>query len=360
VAGAIVAVPLILNAGPLVDCVSHGGYEMQKYLDNIKLPELVGVASAASDSGADIPEDWYDETQDWFFADDPSDFMGFSEGYKNIDKSLDEPIKHPDEIMNLVKNNINYKKEVIEITKVPKSDLAAWMAVASENEVYGEQPMIRSHLIPISTDTDPEPEELAAICYFPYYGFADLSPIENHLVSTGDIYDEGGNKMSGYLVNPFDIPENSESYSDIQKLLYWKNPELINIAGEPIYWKDAIGKTPKELGLDKYDKPTASEKRAYKAKQDEKLYEQLVEQGIGEELAEKMVKDMRTDTTTEEKAIQKGHKEMAKENKTPGFTSAVSLSALGVVAYLGRKYKNKGNYSPTQPDGINGSPLSAS
>ena len=337
VAGTVVAVPLILNAGPLVNCVSHGGYEMQKYLDNIKLPELVGVASATSDNGADIPEDWYDDTADSLGLNIQS-IMDWKGGFERQERPLDQPIKTPDETMDLIKENIYVEisgKRDISTIRITSTDFAAWMAVASENEVYGEQPMIRSHLIPISTDTDPEPEELAAICYFPYYGFADLSPIENHLVSTGDIYDEDGNKMSGYLVNPFDIPENSESYSDIQKLLYWRNPELINIAGEPIYWKDVIGKTPKELGLDKYDKPTASEKRAYKAKQDEKLYEQLVEQGIGEELAEKMVKDMRaekivedmrTDTTTE------------KEKTNPlVYLIPAGLGAAGIAYFATRK-----------------------
>ena len=340
VAGTVVAVPLILNAGPFVNCVSHGGYEMQKSLDDIKLPELVGVASATSDNGADIPEDWYDETVDVLspLSFDSRTMMAF----KEVSKPLDEPIKIPDATTQYVMEN--YKKGTP--IKIPSADFATWITVLSEYEIYGEQPMIRSHLIPISTDTDPEPEELAAICYFPYYGFADLSPIENHLVSTGDIYDEDGNKMSGYLVNPFDIPENSESYSNTQKLLYWKNPELINIAGEPIYWKDAIGKTPKELGLDKYDKPTASEKRAYKAKQDEKLYEQLVEQGIGEELAEKMVKDMRaekivedmrTDTTTE------------KEKTNPlVYLIPAGLGAAG-IAYFATRKKSGQLPTPTTP-----------
>ena len=290
---------------------------------------VAAPVAAVSDSGADIPEDWYDETQDWFSGNAAGSFIEYSEGYGKINKPLGEQIKTPDEIMSLIKENMNYEKEVIEFTEISPTDFATWIAVASENEVYGEQPMIRSHLIPISTDTDPEPEELAAICFFPYSGFADLSPIENHLVGTGNVYDEDGNKMSGYLVNPFDIPKNPETYSNTQKLLYWENPEMVKPADKVIYWKNAVGKTPAELGLDKYDKPTAADRKAYEAKQDEKLYERLVEQGISEESAKKMVEDMRTDTA-------------AKEDKTPGFVGTLGLGAIGMAAYLDGKYKNKG------------------
>ena len=98
------AVALLLNAGTLADCVSDGRYEMQKYFDNLELPELVGVASAASEGGAEIPEDWCDATQG-FHSGHGDKIMRICDGFDEIDNSMNEPIKIPDEITKMLEDN---------------------------------------------------------------------------------------------------------------------------------------------------------------------------------------------------------------------------------------------------------------
>lgn len=42
----------------------------------------------------------------------------------------------------------------------------------------------------------------------------------------------------------------------MQKLLYWEDPDSVEIIpGKVIHFMDCIGKTPAEIGLDKYDYP---------------------------------------------------------------------------------------------------------
>ena len=367
VAGTVVAVPLILNAGPLVNCVSHGGYEMQKSLDDIKLPELVGVANAKpvkellenpvtdfDKEHLDFFESEYNymikNKEDVFNLDRLDDTLFFFNcptyrlkfinyhSFKPLSKSINEPIKFPDEITEQMYNSakdepglffygqtnaIGWNKDTTySPIKVSKSDLATWMAVASEETVA-----VCPYVACVDTDGNEKPDTLFAM----YLGQIEDGKLISCVGVPKEFYDLDGKKIDfkgdpDYLINPFDTL--GSDYSNIQNLLYFKDPFMINFGDRPtaIYWKDAIGKTPKELGLDKYDKPTTSEKRAYKAKQDEKLYEQLVEQGIGEELAEKMVKDMRTDTATE-------------KNKTNPLVYIVpaGLGAAGIAYFATRK-----------------------
>ncbi|MCK4729917.1 MAG: hypothetical protein KAT28_01220 [Candidatus Aenigmarchaeota archaeon] len=276
---------------------------------------LAAPVAAVSDSGADIPEDWYDETKDWFFADDPSDFMGFSEGYVDIGKSLDEPIRPPDEVMKLIENNINYEKEVIEITEVPKSDLGTWMAVASEETVA-----VCPQVALVDTNGDGEFDALYAM----YLGQRDDGDLTSVVGVPREFYDLDGNKIDfkgnpDYLINPFDTLDSDDS--NIANLLYFKDPSMINFGDKPtaMHWKDALEyKTVGEI-FGEADNTPVSEAKVRET--------EIYKEPIGEESAEKMVEDMRTDTATE-------------KEKTNPLIYLAGLGGLAGIGYLATRKKS--------------------
>ena len=322
---------------------------------------VAAPVAAVSDSGADIPEDWYDETVDLLDFNVPS-IVEWKGGFNKINQQLDKPVKTPDEVMGIVKENIYTDisgKRDIHTIKITPTDFAAWFAVASEEEL-----IVSPYLMYLNTDLDPEPEELCAMMNIRgtlIHTGTNLDPIRNHVIGVSHYKDylkktpvkyttQDGTEISwdddmaypDYLANPFDVPENPETYTNLQKLVYWKNPEEVKTTNKVIHWKNAVGKTPTELGLDKYDKPTSAEREAYEAELREEQIERYIQMGASKESAEDMVEHFEISKELEEKQIHEEHKAMAEEDKTPGFVGTLGLGAIGMAAYLGRKYKNKG------------------
>jgi len=288
---------------------------------------LTAPIVAVSDSGSDIPEDWYDNTLNII---SPSALRGgYVMYFEEISKSLNEPIKIPDATTQNIMEN--YKKGTP--IKISSADIAPWTAVMSE-----KTPAVCPYVALVDTDGNEKPDTLYAM----YLGQREDGKLTSTAGVPREFYDLEGNKIDfkgnpDYLINPFDTLGSDES--NIANLLYFKDPSMINFGDKPtaIHWKDAIGKTPKELGLDEYNKPTAADRKAYEARQDEKLYEQLVEQGIGEESAEKMVKDMKTDTAT------------GKDKTNPlVYLVPAGFGAAGVI-YLATKKKSGPLPTPVTP-----------
>ncbi len=295
VAGTAFAVPFILNAGPLADCVSDGKYEMNKYFDNIKLPELVGVASAST--GISYPGDEsnpYDDTQYLHSLGGVKNFFKNHDSFSRIDKSLNEPIILPDEITKIMESNTiphkeNPKYQMFGELKISPTDFAAWMAVASEETVA-----VCPYVALIDTDGNEKPDTLYAM----YLGQRDDGKLTSTAgIPRGGFYDVDGNKIKfeegypDYLINPFDTIGSDNS--NIANLLYFKDPSMVNFGDKPtaIHWKDALEyKTLGEI-FGKSSNTPISEAKVSET--------EIYKEPVGEESAEKMVEDMRTDTATE-------------------------------------------------------------
>ena len=217
---------------------------------------VVDIASASSTS--ELPENYYDETAELLEI-DPQDIMGW-EDIKAVDKPLNEPVNIPDEITDMVmeKVYIDKGKTSVGTIKISPTDFAVWMGVAST-----ETKLIKPYLVYLDTDGDNKPEELAVLYNYPYkesLAFDDFSSIESHykFVPSGHVPDPYGD--FGFVINPFDTfketPEGLDEYwESTAKLIYIKNPDKIQVLPDKIIpWKDAIGKTPRELGLDEYDR----------------------------------------------------------------------------------------------------------
>ena len=232
--------------------------DIAKGLNKAKKYSPISVASATSLD--DLPEDYYDDTIEGMGCDpDPASIMGYDD-IKALDKPLNEPVKIPDEITDMVKGKvyIDNGKTKVSTIKISPTDLAVWMSVAST-----ETKLIKPYLVYLDTDGDGKPEELAALYNYPYkesLAFEDFSSIEGHykLVPSGHVPDPYGD--FGYVINPFDTfkgtPEGLDEYwESTAKLIYIKNPDEIQVLPDKIIpWYEAVGKTPKELGLDKYDR----------------------------------------------------------------------------------------------------------
>ena len=222
----------------------------------------VDVASASPDSGSEIPEDYYDETAEAIWG-NPAGIMDWGGGIKAIDKSLNEPVKIPDEITErIIKDNTNiHGKKDVKTIKISPTDFAVWLGATSETG------WVKPYLVYLDTDGDNKPEELAALYNYPYakwYAAEHLEPpLKGHFI---DVTGYGT-----YLINPFEIPK--EDMGSTHKLVYIKNPDKISVMmheeevidqwgkkkgnitlPDKILWHEAIGKTPAELGLDKYDR----------------------------------------------------------------------------------------------------------
>lgn len=212
----------------------------------------LGNVNVASASSADNIEDAYDDTIE-SLGTTPLQGMDFFD-FKAVDKPLNEPIKYPDEITKSIRDN--YEKRGTTTVKVSPTDFAVWIGVSSE-----KTGLIESYLVYLDTDGDGKPEELAALYNYPYKESlfsSDCSSIKGHykfvpggylLMYGKDIY----HGDFGVVINPFDIPK--EEMGSLHKMLYIENPDKIQVLPDKtIPWKNAIGKTPAELGLDKDDR----------------------------------------------------------------------------------------------------------
>ena len=193
----------------------------------------------------EIPKDYYDETAE-ALSPTPLEGWGWLD-FKAVNKPLNEPIKIPDEITKSIIDN--YEKKKINTLKISPTDFAVYISVGST-----ESKSVKPYLVYLDTDGDDKPEELAAVYNYPYKDtlfFDEFSNIEGHykFIPYGYVKNQYGG--FGVVINPFDALEN---LGGVHKLIYIENPDEVRIIDKTIPWKDAIGKTPAELGLDKDDK----------------------------------------------------------------------------------------------------------
>jgi hypothetical protein len=107
--------------------------DVAKELDNTEKYSPISIYSAKSNVGLEIPEDYYDDTIEGMGCNpDPASIMGYDD-IKALDKSLNEPVKIPDEITDMVKRKvyIDNGKTKVGAIKFSPTDLAVWMSVAS-------------------------------------------------------------------------------------------------------------------------------------------------------------------------------------------------------------------------------------
>jgi hypothetical protein len=285
------------------------------------------VNTASADSGNDLPKDYYDNTLKT--GGGPPESIMVYDGFKAVNKPLDEPIMTPDDVLDkILKEKYEKNGETeIGVVKISPTDLAVWMAVESE-----KTGRIERDLVYLDTDGDGKPEELAAQFYPMAFDYPDrntkdfVKPIEDHFKKTTGDY---------YLINPFEEPK--ESLGNFYDYVYIEDPDKSTIlmheeerkddrgrkldnvtVPDEIPWYEAVGKTPRELGLDKYDrqnnKPDSISSEDGIIMQDTKLPD------------ERQGDDSKTDDGTD----------------TPGFRGIATLGAVGMVAYLATKYrKNK-------------------
>ena len=213
----------------------------------------VNVASASSLDYPGVEDDPCDDTKYLFHygPPNPTDILNYCDGFKAVDKPLNEPIKAPDDITKMLedKSRVDEKLGIrFGKVKVSPTALAVWFSTGST-----ETKLIKPYLVYLDTDGDGKPEELAALYNYPYKDtlfFDEFSDIKGHYKFIPYGYVETD---FGVVINPFDVPK--EDGSSVKKLIYIENPDKIYVLlDKTINWKDAIGKTPKELGLDKYDR----------------------------------------------------------------------------------------------------------
>jgi PGF-CTERM protein len=114
-------------------------------------------------------------------------------------------------------------------------------------------------ILPVDTDKDGKPEILMPAVTDYMLRNTDLEAISDNIVyytlPTGS---KNIKYKTYYLLDPFHKPKN-EDIPGILTLLY-TNPDwkIVPLCGEDtvklLYWKDLVGKTPAELGLDKDDR----------------------------------------------------------------------------------------------------------
>ena len=218
----------------------------------------IGGVNVANASSLDYPgaeDDSCDDTKYFFHygPPNPTDILNYCDGFKAVDKHLNELIKDPDDITKMLEDKSRSDEKLgtrFGKVKISPTDFAVWMSTAS-----AESKLVKPYLVYLDTDGDNKPEELAAVYNYPYKDtlfFDDFSNIEGHykFIPYGYVKDQYGG--FGVVINPFDAPEDL-GYT--HKLVYIENPDKIQVLPDKtIPWKDAIGKTPRELGLDKYDR----------------------------------------------------------------------------------------------------------
>ncbi|MCK4428817.1 MAG: hypothetical protein KAU95_00455, partial [Candidatus Aenigmarchaeota archaeon] len=224
---------------------------------------VVGVVGADSEDKYGIPEDWYDDSLEKIeCCTEFGNIMETHDGFKVLNKPLDEPIMTPDYITKMLEGISRPDEKFgtrFGVLKISPTDLAVWMALASERPRYlttNNEAIytIESELVYIDIDGDGKPEELSAQ-HHPWGGNTasrDEKYLEGHFKKTSE---------GEYLMNPFEAKKNlgldkrdSKYLTPLDRLVYIENPDKITIIPDKsIQWYEAIGKTPRELGLDKYD-----------------------------------------------------------------------------------------------------------
>ncbi len=285
---------------------------------------LLASPVVGASSGNELPLDCYDATLEIVGSgSDPESIMEY-DGFKTQNKPLDEPIMTPDDVTDMILKEVYEKngRTGIGIIKISPTDLAVWMAVEGE-----KTSRIDDELVYLDTDNDGKPEELAAMFWYGYNrrcaeGFE--APIKDH-------FKKPHSGSSNYLVNPFEVPK--ESLGNLYDFIYMENPDKITVmthevervddhgrkldnatVADSIYWKDAVGKTPRELGLDKYDKYVSNPTPP----------------------------DDDTTTHSDDDAITPDNDDTDEpmNNEVPGFEFA-TLGAAGMAAYLAAKYRKR-------------------
>ena len=230
----------------VMDNIDSKGFEYLRFYDsnnNTFVNNTKGISEITPPSlTPEIPKDYYDETAEGMGCTNPASVMGY-DSIKAIDKSLNEPIKIPDEITDMVMKRVYIDKGKTRVgtIKISPTDFAVWMGVAS-----AESKLIKPYLVYLDVDGDGRPEQLAAIYNYPYADWVaadEFEPqLEGHFIKA----------RGGYVINPFDT---QKELGDVHNLIYIENPDKIQVLPDKtIPWKDAIGKTPAEIGLDKDDR----------------------------------------------------------------------------------------------------------
>ena len=206
----------------------------------------VDVASASSDDGSGIQEEYYAKTIEWF----EQTTSGTMDFFEYEEESLNEIIKSPDEMTKMLEEISEPYEEIEGKVKASPTEVAIWLTALSTKK------LVKPYLVYVDTDGDGKPEELAALYNYPYkesLAFEDFSSIGGHykLVPSGHVPDPYGD--FGFVINPFEMPE--KNLGNICELVYIKNPDEISIIPKKtITIDEVIGKTPAEIGLDKDDR----------------------------------------------------------------------------------------------------------
>jgi len=220
-----------------------------------------GIVDNVTYTNVTVTEDMYDDTQAFFnqfhglLYPKPSDFIMYCDGFNAIDKSIQEPINSPDEVMKLLANNVRFdekQRTFIGETDVAPTDLAVWMAV-------GFASLGQGRLAFVDVDDDGRPEILTATLIKHPDGNGNFVSYPSGWVPV--------NAYKAYVLDPFNIPERYLYAPD--ELMFtnesWKiipqNNEsgieqftLSSLINNTIDWKDVVGKTPEEIGLDVDDR----------------------------------------------------------------------------------------------------------
>ncbi len=259
----------------------------------VTMPVAAAVDNVTSTNNT-VTKDMYDDTQKWFkqFQGEyrflwksekfnyPESFIEFVDGFKSIDKPLDEPIKTPDDIMKMLEDKKRYDNEFGKYRygeiEVAPTDLAVWIAAGFEVDAkelsrgikvdtgvpFGIFQVVegQSRLLYVDIDNDNKPEVLMpAIDLVPT---SPKAPWEkdppNSMPRLCTPRMEGLHGQHQYCV--LDAFTNYSrpgiNIRPLEKLLYtnrsWK---IIPDDGNyTIGWKEVIGKTPAEIGLDADDR----------------------------------------------------------------------------------------------------------
>jgi PGF-CTERM protein len=224
----------------------------------IPLAGISAINTASATLGDNIRWDkvkGYEYANEW----DSYNILKYGDEFGFVDKPLDELIRPPEEINEEFfmkyfwwdkEGNAHYKD-----FKIAPSDWAVWGAALPGSELKAPNRPI----IPVDTDKDGKPEILMPAVTDYMLRNTDLGPVRDNLVYCTLPTGEKSIKYKTYYILDPSHKLKDENIQGIINLLYSdKNWKPAHLKGkdvvEPLYWKDIVGKTPRELGLDKYDR----------------------------------------------------------------------------------------------------------
>ncbi len=239
--------------------------DIAKGLNKAKKYSPINVASASSNDQSDGLA-WY-ENISWDKIKgiehakkimNSEEILNYGDEFEFVDKPLDEPIKPPEEtVEEFFMEHFWYDEEGYphyKDFKIAPSDWAVWGVAYVGSDIDPNLP-----ILPVDTDKDGKPEILMPAVTDYMLRNTDLKSIGDNIVCctlpTGERFIK---YRTYYILDPSHKPED-ENIPGILKLLYtdsdWK---IVPLKGkdvvEPLYWKEVVGKTPYELGLDKDDR----------------------------------------------------------------------------------------------------------